>query len=277
MSIRVMSQVWDDSAQKGGDLLVLLALADFADDQARAWPSNATLAKKARMSERNVRYVLRRLETEGEIETIRAGGVHDGRNRATVYRLTVGAGKICPPANGDTEGGQTDAAQVSQIAPYPSVEPSVEPSGNDCAPAKLTVIEGGEPTFQAKVDREPVTRAEHDFAVAVLAEFNDQTGGRFASKTTLAKIVMRRREHPEVDVADHAEVIRRNLAAPWWSGKATPSVIYGSDEQFERAMACEVSQQPRAGSRRDAERASQAGTFEFFDRLQSGEFGDGIG
>lgn len=39
MSIRVMSSVWANSKQSGNDLLVLLALADFADDRGVAFPA----------------------------------------------------------------------------------------------------------------------------------------------------------------------------------------------------------------------------------------------
>ena len=38
MSIRVMTQVWDTSEQKGSALLLLLALADHAADDGFCWP-----------------------------------------------------------------------------------------------------------------------------------------------------------------------------------------------------------------------------------------------
>lgn len=85
MSIRVMSQVWEHSKQQGSALLVLLAIADFADDDGYAYPSVERLAAKARMSPRNVRYVLRQLEESGEL-AIEAGG---GRHRSNLYRVIV--------------------------------------------------------------------------------------------------------------------------------------------------------------------------------------------
>lgn len=103
MSIRVMSQVWEHSRQQGSALLVLLAIADFADDDGWAYPSIERLAEKARMSTRNVRYVLRDLEASGEL-MIEAGG---GRHQTNRYRVLV-----APPADGETR--QDDSGKAIQ-------------------------------------------------------------------------------------------------------------------------------------------------------------------
>ena len=86
MSIRVMSRVWDYSEQVGGDLLLLLALADFADDDGYCWPKQDQLAAKARCSVRAVRDQLVRLTAAGEIER------SDGRGRGvgSTYRVLTG-------------------------------------------------------------------------------------------------------------------------------------------------------------------------------------------
>jgi hypothetical protein len=39
MSIKVMSQVWEHSTRKGTRLLLLLALADFANDEGICYPA----------------------------------------------------------------------------------------------------------------------------------------------------------------------------------------------------------------------------------------------
>jgi hypothetical protein len=76
MSIRVMTRVWDLSAASGGELLVLLALADFADDDGYSYPTPAQVAEKARLSDRQVRTVLASLEERGEL------AYHIGRGRS---------------------------------------------------------------------------------------------------------------------------------------------------------------------------------------------------
>ena len=67
MSVRVLEQVWKTSQQHGSPLLVLLALADFADDDGTAYPSVGTLAKKVRLKERAVHQILADLVLSKEL------------------------------------------------------------------------------------------------------------------------------------------------------------------------------------------------------------------
>ena len=48
-----MARVWDKSRHAGSELLMLLAIADFADDDGKAYPAVSTLATKCRMTGRN--------------------------------------------------------------------------------------------------------------------------------------------------------------------------------------------------------------------------------
>lgn len=61
MSIAITSMVWQRSKAKGPARLVLLALADHADEEGRAWPSAARLARYTLMDVRNVHRALARL------------------------------------------------------------------------------------------------------------------------------------------------------------------------------------------------------------------------
>jgi len=84
MSIRVMTSVWDDArTQAHGELLVLLALADWANDDGYCWPTVPALAAKARLSERAVQQILGRLIATGRIRRISGGG----RGHASEYRV----------------------------------------------------------------------------------------------------------------------------------------------------------------------------------------------
>ena len=85
MSIRVMTRVWDESPFDQTTLLVLLALADHADDDGRCWPAIPTIARKARCSERWARQVIAELEESGWLtRDLRPGN-------STLYRIVFPA------------------------------------------------------------------------------------------------------------------------------------------------------------------------------------------
>ncbi len=97
MSIRVMTRVWDHSKSRNGERLVLLAIADFADDHGRAFPSIATLKAKSAMSERGVQQAIARLQESGELRVEIAAGPH-GVNVYWVV-LSALAEEYTPPQN----------------------------------------------------------------------------------------------------------------------------------------------------------------------------------
>jgi hypothetical protein len=72
MSIVAMNAVLDSSiCLTQGELAVLVVLAQHADDQGgRCWPSQATIARKARATTRGVRKILDRLERRGLVQII---------------------------------------------------------------------------------------------------------------------------------------------------------------------------------------------------------------
>lgn len=86
MSIAAMNWIWEHSPASGNERLVLLAIADCADDEGRnAWPSIAKLATKARLDTRTVQRVITRLETAGHLAVERGAG----RRGTNVYHLNL--------------------------------------------------------------------------------------------------------------------------------------------------------------------------------------------
>ena len=118
MSVTVMARVWRNSKAKHASLLVLLAIADFCNDEDEAWPSIATLAMKARLTTRQVKRVLIALEEAGEIQVIKNAG-QNGTNR---FLVTVGRGDKLSPGGDIQEGkGVTFcASEMSKMSPKPS-------------------------------------------------------------------------------------------------------------------------------------------------------------
>jgi hypothetical protein len=66
MSIRIMTRAWDVSVGMA-DKLVLLALADIADDDGRCFPSLAHIGRKCGMHRATVLRAIATLETEGHL------------------------------------------------------------------------------------------------------------------------------------------------------------------------------------------------------------------
>lgn len=79
-----MSAVFDRGPLHPAQRLMMLALADAANDQGVCWPSVATLAEKCSVVPRTAQRTLANLETDGWIET-RSGGT----NRTNVYQLRL--------------------------------------------------------------------------------------------------------------------------------------------------------------------------------------------
>jgi DNA-binding transcriptional regulator YhcF (GntR family) len=135
MSIKVMSWVWDHSKAKGAELLVLLAIADHASDNGgNAWPSQRTLARRARVTERSVQRAITSLVEAGELAVdSRSGGTQftDPRYRPNRYQIVmnegrqnVGSGELRP----DIDDAKTRHSRHSDPT-HVSYESSLEPSG----------------------------------------------------------------------------------------------------------------------------------------------------
>jgi len=147
-----MSKIWkSDKPWNGSKLLIMLALADFANDDGYAWPSIATVASKCRLSSRQTQRIIHELIDEGALEIAKQG---DGRGNSTFYRIkdvaddTVSSespikGDICDTVSelkrvtsrarkGDTQRERvTPSAVKGDIAMSPDpLEPSLEPSIN---------------------------------------------------------------------------------------------------------------------------------------------------
>lgn len=221
------------SVQKTGSpsrKAVLVALADRANaDTGRCCPSVELIAEQTEFSVRTVQTALADLCTAGLIardRRRRSDGSLAGYHYTfpTVETVAVGAATAPPPA-------------APAGSPPATVAGQEEPGSKDLEP-----VEHALPAAPAlgkalgTVDRLPVSDEHAQLAHDVLAAWNAATGQSLTARDWLAKVVMRIREHPDLTLDDHAHVIAANLAAPWWTGPATPSVVYGSGGQFERSM-----------------------------------------
>jgi hypothetical protein len=91
------------------------------------------MAKKTRMSERNIQYLLAKMKDRGWLVEVEAGGTRNGRNYATEYRIPIesitdepmyGVQTLHPSPQGCNpaqKGVQTSAKTLRQVAPQPSL------------------------------------------------------------------------------------------------------------------------------------------------------------
>jgi hypothetical protein len=126
MSISIMDRVWRHSQASKGDLLIMLAIADFANDAGEAWPSVPTLAKKSRLKERQTQYALRRLVRSGELKVSKSKGPRGCHLYHIVISEHSPGAEIAPvqemrSAVSDTRGAISGTLGVHSTAPEPSV------------------------------------------------------------------------------------------------------------------------------------------------------------
>lgn len=65
MSVKALSLVWESFPAGGSELLAMLALADWSDDEGRCWPSMASIARKTRLSRSQSQRIVHQLIADG--------------------------------------------------------------------------------------------------------------------------------------------------------------------------------------------------------------------
>lgn len=142
MSIRVMTEIWDNAPLCGSTKLLLLCLADHANDDGICWPSIGRLAARCGLQDRQTQNQLERLERQGYITR----DIGQGYNNAgtNLYRIlpreswrhmdgspvyppqAQGGVAECTPATECTGGGAEECrGGVHSSAPEPSLNPSI--------------------------------------------------------------------------------------------------------------------------------------------------------
>ena len=130
MSILMMSQVWALENLEPAEKLVLLAIADFADDQGQAWPSIPTLARKSSLSEDTVRRKIRKISTDG-ILSISPRKDKTGRDTSYTFRLFPKASPFVPLFG-----------EENKLPPEPSPNFSILGEGSNVPPLQPARVEG---------------------------------------------------------------------------------------------------------------------------------------
>ena len=89
MSNSAINAVWTETTTKGSERLVLLSLADMANDQLQCWPSIETIAKRANLDRRYVIRILKKLEKLGLIQRVHRWDEEKNQNQSNIYKLEL--------------------------------------------------------------------------------------------------------------------------------------------------------------------------------------------
>ena len=154
MSIKVMSWVWEQDLPPL-DKIVLMAIADHADDDGYAWPGMKRIAEKCSMEKRTVQRHVEKLQ-EQQLLKVESRQRHDGSSSSNGYTVVMNGTNregvtLChPPMSGMTPPHGTDDTPLTVI------EPSIETTTT--MHEKVILNNGAE--WEATGDDSPLTLLE---------------------------------------------------------------------------------------------------------------------
>ena len=149
MSIRVMTSVWDDlRTQAHSELLVLLALADWANDGGYCWPTISALAAKARLSERAVQQILGRLTASGRVRRIQGGG----RGRANRYQVVTARNSASETVNPIHRKENTESETPNEVHPFGPKRVNLTTQNGECGAPHTSYTRQNNATTTTKRD-----------------------------------------------------------------------------------------------------------------------------
>ena len=163
-----MNWVWESSQAVGNDRLVLLAIADRANDEGRdAWPSVSTLAQKTRLHARTVQRCIKSLLESGELEAEPGGARQRGANiyalrmdrpaaPAAVAPPTQGSGRSGEPGGGGNLSPLADQAVATTDSEDEDPKASAPAHAADCHPSQVERLDDG-PTRDLELAGEPAS------------------------------------------------------------------------------------------------------------------------
>jgi len=185
MSVRASTWAWRQQV-KSTERLLLVALADMADDHGVCWPSVATLAERCARSTRTVQRVLQTLASANLIcceQRQRA----DGSSTSNRYVLQLGGDILTGAPDTDVAGGchGRRPPHDTGVTPRTTNRTVIDPTPPPEAAKAETLERGGEITLSFP---NTLTAAERRVAIARLSKFPaplaqeilDELNGRLA-------------------------------------------------------------------------------------------------
>jgi uncharacterized phage protein (TIGR02220 family) len=196
----LMAQAFSVQVGNAARKLVLLKLADHANDQGECWPSYQYIAQQCEMNKRSAMRHIEALCVEGFIAKRTRKGPKG--NSTNVYVVTLGGGKLSPPSETVTPPSDTMPPPSDTVSPPPSdtVSPRISHSFESAS----------EPVSEPKD-----SVGQPDIAAAAIDYLNRKAGRNFKAVPTSTKLI-RARAKEGATLADFKAVIDRKCAE--WLG-----------------------------------------------------------
>lgn len=229
MSVTMMAIVWgDDSLKHRSELLVMLALADFARDDGLCWPSIETVARKARVSVRGVQDVILRMEKAGKL-VVETGQGQKGTN---LYRVIKGGCSGCTPQPAAGKSGGKSGGPLHPIRHDPSGTVKTHQSTDICQNPERQLLDvpvtGIKPGFDTAT-----TPKFHLDSLTILNYLNHKTSRTYRDTDSNLKLISARLKEEGVTTAGVRQMVDR-MVQLWDSPKMRPylrpATLFGKEK-----------------------------------------------
>lgn|GEM_PF-6801177 len=200
-------------------------LTSYAWEDETCFPGQARLSKEVGVSDRALRGYIEELGGRGLVVKKRRG-----MGRTNLYRLLTpqeaanSADQDRNSASGQERNGASDTDR--------------KPASDEEDTGKKTQEEEDEDTH-LRVGKRAVSAYEQELCREIVGIFNEVFGTSATFEANYEKVVQRIREEPDLGGADHRRIIEAVFGGHhWWAKSGAPGlgVIYGSRQQFERAI-----------------------------------------
>jgi hypothetical protein len=257
MSLKIMSQVWEHKhLDNPTEKLVLLSLADFANDEGECWPKIPTVAHKCSITEQACSNIIKRLAARGFLSLVR----RRGRGNSNSFYLHVARGKeagstgIPNPEKGFTDGVLEQNPIQKRV--FSTGKPNPEnPFLNDAykeepSVHKPPIESSAEPSAESS---EKSISVESDVAMAIRTVCKKRTL-MLSSNDTKALVEVLRALPPDVSV-DQVNEFGRKVNQVWKFRDRAPKIIEVLEHWGEVLDLPEPGEMP-AGGRTQSSQAS---------------------
>lgn len=119
--------------------MVLLKLADQANDDGLCWPSYQTIAEACEISRRSVIRHIQKLEEDGYLTITKTYDKANQKNFSNRYNLTLDSGDRLSLVTDEAPSGDSVTLPSDTVTPEPIIEPTIKPITKDICGKKKKV------------------------------------------------------------------------------------------------------------------------------------------